>query len=39
MSILGRHVPGAVVAAVVLMLGAGAVTVAMWRPPSEASGQ
>ena len=34
MSIMGRHVPGAVVAAVVLMLGAGAVTVAMWRPPA-----
>jgi plastocyanin len=32
MSIMGRHVPGGVVAAVVLMLGAGAVAVAMWRP-------
>lgn len=34
MSILGRHVPGGVVAAVVLMLGAGAVAVAMWGPPA-----
>lgn len=33
MSIMGRSVPGGVVAAVVVMLAGGAVAVAMWGPP------
>lgn len=35
MSILGRHVPGGIIAVVVLMLAAGAVALARWGPASD----